>query len=923
MTMTPELWRQARALFHACLDLSPAERLAYLETECHDAVLRAEVESLLHLAAGTETFLEAPALAVSDPLAAPPAWLGMRLGAYAVTELLSTGGMGEVYRAIRADDQYHQQVAIKRVRQGYEGEQTLARFRAERQILASLDHPNIARLLDAGIAPSGEPYFVMQLIDGEPIDRYCESRALPLDARLRLFCQVCEAVSYAHRHLTIHRDIKPANILVTADGNPKLLDFGIAKVLGEGLEEATRGTLLAMTPDYASPEQVRGEPVTTVSDVYSLGVVLYRLLTGKSPYRATHTEPYTLAREVVESEPVKPSQALKDTPTGLRLPSDVDAIVLMAMRKEPERRYASAHDLAADIEKHLAGRPVSAAPDSYRYKASKFVRRHRVGVAAAAVALIAALAGISTIVVEARIASAQRDRAERRFDEMRGLTNTLIFDLEESIGRLQGSTAARKLVVEQALRYLDALTKDAREDRSLQRDLGAAYQKLGDIQGNPVRANLGLIAEARVSYDKAIAIREALVSSDPESVEDELNLASSYEWLADFLHSTNGDLKTSLVFAQKALAIYERLYGHNEDPKVARRLIGVYETFASIQGGSGSDTNLGDVDAAVGSIRKALAVCATQLARRPDDEIMQRVDAMLRVYLGEYMIKQGNRADAIAQYQGSLKTFEALNSKTPSADNVRNLSLISSRIGNALSMDGEFAAALKRYKQSRSYDELALGADPDNVLARFDLAATLALLGNATARTGDTREGLGLLRQAIDLLEAVRSKDDSNEFVRRLLSLFYMLRGQIELGQAHAEPALKDFVDATQLISGNQDPQSRISSAALTVKRGHALARLHDARGATEAYNTALVKLASFIETPRPQLEALYAAADAHWGLATVLGEASSGRCGPSGHLDRGLDLYRRIPHPGVMDPSGFEAPGPLALSQELAGCGA
>ncbi len=306
--MTPERWQQIREVFDRAVSLEAGDRAAYLDTACgSDSELRHEVQSLLFSdrEAGTG-FLNTPAVDLTQPEPAAASRVGRRIGAYTILEEIGHGGMGEVYRADRADGQYEKEVAIKLVRGGYDTATVLERFRHERQILASLDHPNIARLLDGGTTDEGIPYLVMELIEGTPIDQYCSAQHLTVTERLRLFLQVCSAVQYAHQRLVIHRDIKPGNILVTRDGVPKLLDFGIAKIL-DPLSSSETTVAGPMTPEYASPEQIRNEPITTATDVYSLGVVLYKLVTGRSPYPVTPRTPHEFARAICELEPERPS----------------------------------------------------------------------------------------------------------------------------------------------------------------------------------------------------------------------------------------------------------------------------------------------------------------------------------------------------------------------------------------------------------------------------------------------------------------------------------------------------------------------------------------------------------------------------------------------------------------------------------------
>ena len=419
--MTPERWAQVKEVLYAVLDLEPGLRPDYLDRACaNDPSLLQEIEPLILSHAQIDadflkTIVAGDANSASVELR--HSLVGRLIGPYRIVEEIGAGGMGDVYRGVRADDQYQKEVAIKVVRRGFDTDSGLRRFKAERQILATLDHSNIARLLDSGSTEDGLPYVVMELVEGQPIDQYCDRHNLSLVERLQLFRMVCAAVHYAHQHLVVHRDLKPGNILVTAEGVPKLLDFGIAKLLAPQVFaqplERTATLMRVMTPEFASPEQVCGESITTASDVYSLGVVLYRLLTGCSPYQITRGAPHEIAREICESEPQKPSIAITravETVSGdaasLRLSSrpprhaqetqrlrrhlagDLDNIVLMALRKEPLRRYASAAQFSEDIRRHLEGLPVVARQDTLGYRTGKFVTRHRLGVAAAAVVCV-------------------------------------------------------------------------------------------------------------------------------------------------------------------------------------------------------------------------------------------------------------------------------------------------------------------------------------------------------------------------------------------------------------------------------------------------------------------------------------------------------------------------------------------------------
>jgi eukaryotic-like serine/threonine-protein kinase len=434
--MEDERWRKIEDLFHRALVSSPDERAVILNANCvADDEVRKEVESLL-MAYQRAGFTDSPVLHESMQIlehsgAAETA--NRKLGPYRILRELGRGGMGVVYLAARADESFEKLVAIKLLPRGLEAEDLVNRFRAERQILANLDHPNITRLLDGGTTEDGLPYLVMEYIEGVPVDEYCDTRRLNITGRLFLFQQICAAVRYAHQNLVVHRDIKPSNVLVTENGVPRLLDFGIAKLLTPGTagNELTATALRPLTPEYASPEQIRGGAIGTSTDIYSLGVLLYRLLTGRRPYRAEPSSATAIERAICEEEPVRPSEAVRESPPdrpdaaseiaavregtieklSRRLAGDLDNIVLMAMRKEPQRRYASADQFSNDLSRHLHHLPVIARADTSAYRMRKFVRRNRAGVAVTVLLFFTLVAGLATTLWQAHVAQLQRDRA--------------------------------------------------------------------------------------------------------------------------------------------------------------------------------------------------------------------------------------------------------------------------------------------------------------------------------------------------------------------------------------------------------------------------------------------------------------------------------------------------------------------------------
>ncbi|HEX2269652.1 MAG TPA: serine/threonine-protein kinase, partial [Pyrinomonadaceae bacterium] len=546
-SLSPEVWKEIKRIFDAAVELAPPAQRAFLDSACPDAATRREVERML--AADYATVLDHSPLATHS-FAEGARFEGRRIGRYRIVGEVGRGGMGAVFAAVRDDGEFEQKVAVKVILSGLNTDTIARRFRNERQILASLEHPNIARLLDGGMSDDGLPFYVMEFIEGEPIDEYCRTRNLSLHARLDLFRQVCAAVSYAHRRLIVHRDIKPSNILVTPAGEVKLLDFGIAKVVSQ-TNEGERGTatqLGLMTPAYASPEQFRGEQVTTATDIYSLGVVLYRLLTGQLPYNLNGLRLDQMLRLVCETEPPRPSHAIaegsqiENSPARTRriessgafqaettqnsqfairnpqaLKGDLDNIVLKALKKEPDRRYESVEQFSEDVRRYLEELPVSARPDTFTYRASKFVKRNRVAVVAASLVFFALIAGIVGTTYQARAARRERERAEKRFEQVRKLANNVVFKYHDAIAGLPGATATREMLVKDALEYLDNLSQDAQDNPDLAQELALTYLKIGNVQGETYRANLGDSAGALVSYGKSVEILESLVRKDDKN----------------------------------------------------------------------------------------------------------------------------------------------------------------------------------------------------------------------------------------------------------------------------------------------------------------------------------------------------------------------------------------------------------------------
>jgi serine/threonine protein kinase len=551
--MEPERWQRIEEVFLEAAELPAAEAFAFLDRACAgDAELRQEVQALLQsdldAHQGLSAAVESAAARIQAVLnSSSSSYIGWHVGPYQLVREIGRGGMGAVYQAVRADDQFLRSVAIKFIAHGADTPESLARFRTERQILANLQHPNIAALLDGGTTEDGRPYIVMEYIEGERLLDYCRKRNLSIPGRLELFRALCGAVHHAHQMLVIHRDIKPANVLVTADGIPKLLDFGIAKLLAPELVpgggEDTETLLRRLTPQYASPEQIRGEPLTTASDVYSLGVLLYEMLTFESPYSITGWSTHEIERAVLNSEPRRLSIAARaDGRLRRQLSGDLDNIVGMALRKEPHRRYASAQQLSDEITRYLRGLPVSAREDTLFYLASMLVRRNKVAAAAFALLAISVAGGWTATIRQAR-------RTEARFQEVRKLANAILFDFHGQIQGLPGSTPVREHLLRTALEYLNNLSRDAAGDLSLQWELSQAYEHVGDAQGDPSGPSLGQFSEALSSYKKALALVERIAKRRRD-----WEVLSCMSWL----HYKSGDLKLRTLGPSDAVESYSQ-----------------------------------------------------------------------------------------------------------------------------------------------------------------------------------------------------------------------------------------------------------------------------------------------------------------------------------------------------------------------------
>jgi serine/threonine protein kinase len=820
--MPAERWERIKDILQSALEHDPADQPAFLASVCSgDEELRREVESLLGYQSREEGFIQTCAVdAAVRVLGDEPTPIeGRRIGPYRIVREIGRGGMGTVYLAERDDEQYRHQVAIKLVKRGMDSDLVILRFKNERQILANLTHPNIAGLLDGGTTEDGLPYFVMEYVHGTPIDSYCDTLHLNVSERLKLFRTVCAAVQYAHRNLIVHRDLKPTNILVTSDGTPKLLDFGIAKLLDvDQSSDLTEMTVAGrpMTPEYASPEQARGDAVTIASDVYSLGVVLYELLTGRRPYRFRSKLPHDVSRVICEEQPAKPSTALSRTSddaiagsvgseippategitrkrqvelTKLRrqLRGDLDNLVLMALRKEPERRYGSVDELSEDIRRYLECQPLRARRDTFLYRSGKFFERNRLAVAAATVIVLLLIGGIVSTTRAAR-------RAERRFNDVRTLANSFMFEFHDAIKDLQGATPARELVVRRALQYLDSLSQEAKYDRSLQLELAAAYVKIGDVQGNHNFSNLGDTAGATASYRKAVEILQRSVAADPAAVPARRDLSLGYMKLGDMALQT-GDAAAALSSYRKVLETSETLRAADPTNVEARRAVAL----SHHKVGNGLSAT-GDVTGSLDHHRTALALREAVLTEMPTDVRAQREVAISHARISRLLRNRGDLTAALEHARKSMTLSEQLVAAQPdNAEARRDLGIDYQDVGLIQMKMGDLAGALANFRKSLAIDEATAAADPQNAGARRDLAFSHSQIGDVLSLLNDYAGAGESYRKSVAILDALSAADPSNVELPSEAAFVYSVLGDVLLKAGDTLGAAQNYRKALSI----------------------------------------------------------------------------------------------------------------------------
>ncbi len=748
-----ERWSRVSEILSRAMDLPEKERTAFLaEAIRGEPSLRTEVLGMFEELGGVEPFLERPAASAASVVDA--------FGPYRVLGQLGEGGMGIVYLAERSDGQFTRQVAIKRIGREAPDSELLRRFRDERQILARLDHPNIARLLDASLDAAGVPYLVMEHVKGVPFTSFCRERGLDVPRRLKLFLKVCGAVQHAHQNLVVHRDIKPGNILVTPEEEPKLLDFGIAKLMSDAdPTDATRTVHRALTFDFASPEQIRGEPVNTSSDVYSLGVVLYELLADRKPYESGTGGLSEAVHLICEFVPPKPSE-VGPRERRAALEGDMDVIVRKALEKSPSDRYASVADLAADIEAYLEHRPVRAQRPALPYRVRKLARRHRVGVAVASSALVLLAAGVAAVLWQARVAERQRRLAEARFQDVRRLASSVIYELHDAIANLPGATEARRLLVTRALEYLDRLAGEARDDPALQRELADGYQRIAQVQNSGLGANVGDISGALDSYGKALAIRKSLADRAPVDPRDVLGIAV-VEFELGTLQRVTGELARAEQSFLSSASRLEALAVESDLPDRHRRLAAVYQRLAELQ------TFQGRRDAALQWAEKAQSEAEADWRARPEDPAARSGLAAASNELATALGSQERYAEALERTRSARALLEAGLRENPlDARQTRILLFVLHGESQYLWQLGDAPGAIRVREHALEVAGEAWRRDPSDRWSQAGVAVAANRLGDALLQTGDARARANRFREASRIATELVEEDPENEYAR-------------------------------------------------------------------------------------------------------------------------------------------------------------
>ncbi len=760
-----EHWRNLQDIFDEICLLDEDMRRGILEERCQDdAGLRSEVERLVR-AYDQERAANAEASVTPG---------GRRFGVWQTIHLIARGGMGEVWLARRADGQHEQQAALKILSPYLAASDSVDRFRRERQLLARLEHPNIARLLDGGMSPLGEPYLVMEYVEGIRLDRYCEHRQLSIQDRLLLFLKVCAAVAAAHQYLVVHRDLKPGNILVTADGEPKLLDFGIAKLIDveAGLQQTATANIF-LTPMYASPEILRGQPVSIGSDIYSLGVILYEMLAGRRPFDGSRLSPAALVEAVTEKDPALPSSACADQKLKTALRGDLDSIALKALARNPDERYHSVAQLADDVTRHLDGQPVVAVQGSGWYVVRKFVRRNALAVSAAAVLLLSLAAGLAGTLWQARVARQERTIAEQRFNDARQLANYLLFDLYDSVGKIPGTMPVQADMARRTLEYLDRMAAIKSNDPSLRLELAQGYHRLGALLSRgPNGDTLGHNAQAVEIERKALALVEPLAAERPSDLATRRTLAAIQGELGAAL-SLTGQYKEALTWLQKSAQTFDDIARSRPDDLKSLEDAGQgWQVLGKLLSEKGGYIAFNAV-APLEYLNKSVRYLEAALRLNPANAVASKTLAETYVSIGR-IDSMPNPSQGAQDYSRGLDVLARLRESERESADTRNLrTRLLVLLGWNQGQLGRLKESLATFEAARPLLDSQAAADPQNMGAEYRRVELYRSLGLVYGYAGDSAASLVNLQKALSILESIMKRDTAN-------ALYPVLRAELQ-----------------------------------------------------------------------------------------------------------------------------------------------
>ena len=780
--MTPERLQHIRAVFESVVELLPEDRRRILaESREADPSLVAEVELLLAAHQRRGGFMEQPIANLHSPASADagPDLAGSRIGPYEVIREIGRGGMGTVYEAARIDGSFRKRVAIKVIRATLLTEAVQERFRRERQILAGLDHPNIARILDGGTTEAGLPFFVMEYVSGVRIDLYCRDHRLDIDGRLDLFSRVCDAVQYAHDNLIVHCDLKPGNILVTPEGGVKLLDFGIAKILADPTNSqpaAGAVSALILTPEYASPEQVLGKPITTATDVYLLGVLLYELLTGMHPMHGSGDLPHEVMRAVCERDPMRPSAAVTHAVAAnveiggsrklrRRLKGELDDIVMLALQKDPRRRYSSVAQFRDDTGRYRRGLPVLAEGDRLSYRAEKFLRRNLLSVAAVLLVVLSLAAGILVSAREAsrarqeqRVADQQRALAERRLGDLRSLVTTLLFDLHDGIRDLAGSAPARRLVLAKAQQYLESLSRESSGDLQLQRELASAYEKTGDLLHDAIGPG-SADSSSLANYQKAFQLRQAIARREKPNLPAQRDMAFSLSKVGDG-QFFNGQTDHALTDYEQALGMQEAVLRLDPADPESRKVAGYIQNRRCIV-----LATAGDAVHAAEACRASIAYLDPVVPVLSGDRLVRRTLASTCAAFGNLLRHLDQVPEALRYLAKANALFETLAAEQPNNIEYRRLIAYTQiYVAQALLAQDDRAGAMETYSKAVASMQTLMSIDPSDSKAPAGLALALTRMAAEMKKIGDLANAKKAGSEAIELMRAVAERPGAGPY---------------------------------------------------------------------------------------------------------------------------------------------------------------